>query len=59
MHHCTVDKPARLRRSTGWNKAPGVDGVTKAVYAHHPEENLQALHQDCTAWRTGPSRYTG
>jgi retron-type reverse transcriptase len=39
-------------------KAPGVDGVTKAMYAQHLEANLQALHQKLhrMAYRPQPVR---
>jgi hypothetical protein len=45
MHHCTVDNLLACFVALDGTKAPGVDGVTKATYAQHLEENLQALHQ--------------
>lgn len=45
MHHYSVEN---LRQSYGGldgTKALGVDGVSKAVYGEHLEENLQRLHQ--------------
>ena len=45
MHHFTVDNLRACFEALDGTKAPGVDGVTKAMYAQHLEANLQALHQ--------------
>jgi RNA-directed DNA polymerase len=45
MHHFTVDNLRICFEALDGTKAPGVDGVTKAMYAHNLEENLQALHE--------------
>jgi RNA-directed DNA polymerase len=44
MHHFTVDNLRACFEALDGTKAPGVDGVTKAMYAHNLEDNLQALH---------------
>jgi RNA-directed DNA polymerase len=44
MHHCTVDNLRACFAALDGSKAPGVDGVTKAMYGQHLEANLQALH---------------
>src|SRR5262245_55445169 len=44
MHHCTVDHLRACFAALDGSKAPGVDGVTKAMYEQHLEANLQALH---------------
>jgi RNA-directed DNA polymerase len=45
MHHFTVDNLRACFAALDGTKAPGVDGVTKAMYAHNLEDNLQALHR--------------
>ena len=45
MHHFTVDNLRACFMALDGTKAPGVDGVTKAMYGQHLEEHLQALHQ--------------
>jgi len=45
MHHFTVDHLRVCFAALDGTKAPGVDGVTKAIYAHNLEDNLQALHR--------------
>ena len=45
MHHFTVDNLRACFEALDGTKAPGVDGVTKAMYGQHLEDNLQALHQ--------------
>jgi len=45
MHHFTVDNLRACFTALDGTKAPGVDGVTKAMYAKDVEENLQALHR--------------
>src|SRR5215510_11867132 len=45
MHHFTVDNLRACFAALDGTKAPGVDGVTKAMYAHTLEDNLQALHR--------------
>jgi RNA-directed DNA polymerase len=45
MHHLTVDNLRACFAALDGTKAPGVDGVTKAMYAHNLEDNLQALHR--------------
>ena len=55
MHHFTVNNLwANCFTALDGTKAPGVDGVTKAMYAQDVEENLQAawirhLHRDIAA----------
>jgi len=44
-HHFTVANLRACFESLDGKKATGVDGVTKAMYGQHLEENLQALHQ--------------
>ena len=44
MHHFTVDNLRACFEALDGSKAPGVDGVTKAMYGQHLEANLQALH---------------
>jgi group II intron reverse transcriptase/maturase len=58
MHHFTVDNLRACFASLDGKKATGVDGVTKAVYGQHLEENLQALHQKLhqRAYRPQPVR---
>jgi retron-type reverse transcriptase len=58
MHHFTVDNLRACVRALDGTKAPGVEGVTKARYAQHLEENLQALHQKLhrMAYRPQPVR---
>jgi retron-type reverse transcriptase len=45
MHHFTVDNLRACFAALDGTKAPGVDGVTQAMYAQRLEANLQALHQ--------------
>jgi len=45
MHHCTVDHLRACFEARDGTKAPGVAGVTKAMYAQRLEANLQELHQ--------------
>jgi RNA-directed DNA polymerase len=45
MHHYTVDNLRACFEALDGTKAPGVDGITKAMYGQHLEANLQALHQ--------------
>ena len=45
MHHFTVNNLRACFTALDGTKAPGVDGVTKAMYAQDVEENLQALHR--------------
>jgi RNA-directed DNA polymerase len=45
MHHFTVDNLRACFDSLDWNKAVGVDRVTKAMYGHNLEANLQELHR--------------
>jgi RNA-directed DNA polymerase len=58
MHHCTVDNLRACFESLDGKKATGVDGVTKALYGQHLEDNLQALHQQLQqrAYRPQPVR---
>ena len=44
MHPCTVDNLRACFAARDGSKAPGVAGVTKAMYGQHLEANLQALH---------------
>src|SRR5215471_20017071 len=44
MHHFTVDNLRACFEALDGTKAPGVDGITKAMYGQHLEANLQALH---------------
>jgi RNA-directed DNA polymerase len=43
MHHCTGDNRRACFAALDGSKAPGVDGVTKAMYGQRLEANLQAL----------------
>ena len=45
MHHFTVNNLRACFTALDGTKAPGVDGVTKAMYAQDVEANLQALHR--------------
>jgi hypothetical protein len=45
MHPFTVDNLRACFEALDGTKAPGVDGVTKAMYGQNLEANLQALHQ--------------
>ncbi|HSF33595.1 MAG TPA: hypothetical protein VLK82_24395 [Candidatus Tectomicrobia bacterium] len=45
MHHCTVDNLRACFEALEGTKAPGVEGITKAMYGQNLEANLQALHQ--------------
>jgi len=58
MHHFTVDNLRACFEALDGTKAPGVDGVTMAMYAQHLEANLQALHQKLhqRAYRPQPVR---
>src|SRR5262249_49422176 len=44
MHHFTVDNLRACFEALDGSKAPGVDGVTKAMYGQHLEATLQVLH---------------
>src|SRR5262249_46845668 len=44
MHHFTVDNLRACFAALDGTKAPGVDGVTKEMYAQHLDIHLQALH---------------
>ena len=44
MHHFTVDNLRACFTALDGTKAPGVDGVTKEMYAQHLDTHLQALH---------------
>jgi RNA-directed DNA polymerase len=44
MHHFTVDNLRACCEALDGTKAPGVDGITKAMYGQNLEANLQALH---------------
>ena len=58
MHHFTVDTLRACFEALDGTKAPGVDGVTKAMYVHNLEDNLQALHRKLhqRAYRPKPVR---
>ena len=58
MHHFTVANLRACFESLDGKKATGVDGVTKAMYGQHLEENLQALHRKLhqRAYRPQPVR---
>src|SRR5262245_52422580 len=43
MHHFTVENLQACFAALDGTKAPGVDGVTKEMYAQHLETHLQAL----------------
>src|SRR5512132_315473 len=45
MHPFTVDNLRACFMALDGTKAPGVDGITKAMYGQHLEANLQELHQ--------------
>jgi RNA-directed DNA polymerase len=45
MPHCSVDNLRACFVALDGTKAPGVDGVTKAMYAQNLEANLQDLHR--------------
>jgi RNA-directed DNA polymerase len=45
MPHCTVEHLRGCCATLDGTKAPGVDGVTKAMDAHNREAHLQALYQ--------------
>ena len=45
MHHYSVENLRTCYRSLDATKAPGVDGVTKAAYGEHLEDNLRELHR--------------
>ena len=55
MHHFTVDNLRACFMALDGTKAPGVDGVTKAMDAQHLEDNLQALHRHLHTGRKRPS----
>lgn len=44
MHHFPVEHLRACFEALDGTKAPGIDGVTKAMYGEYLEENLQALH---------------
>jgi Reverse transcriptase (RNA-dependent DNA polymerase) len=58
MHHFTVDTLRVCFEALDGTKAPGVDGVTKAMYGEHLEDNLQRLYQQLRqmAYRPQPVR---
>ena len=58
MHHFTVGNLRACFASLDGKKATGVDGMTKAMYGQHLEDNLQALHQKLhqRAYRPQPVR---
>jgi RNA-directed DNA polymerase len=58
MHHFTVEHLRACFEALDGTKAPGIDGVTKAMYGEHLEDNLQALHQQLRqmAYRPQPVR---
>ena len=45
MHHYSVENLRTCYLSLDATKAPGVDGVTKAAYGEHLEDNLRELHR--------------
>jgi group II intron reverse transcriptase/maturase len=45
MHHYSVENLRVCYEALSAHKAVGVDGVSKAAYGEHLEENLQALHR--------------
>jgi retron-type reverse transcriptase len=45
MHHFTVDTLRACFVALDGTKAPGVDGIPKAMYGERLEETLQALHR--------------
>jgi RNA-directed DNA polymerase len=45
MHHFTVDTLRACVEALDGTKAPGVDGVTKAMDGEHLEDNLQRRYQ--------------
>jgi len=45
MHHFTVENLRACFEALDGTKAPGIDGVTKAMYGEHLEDNLQRLYQ--------------
>jgi len=58
MHHLTVDNLRACFEALDGTKAPGVDGVTKTMYAQRLEANLRELHQKLhqRAYRPKPVR---
>ena len=58
MHHFTVEHLRACFEALDGTKAPGIDGVTKAVYGEHLEDNLQVLYQKLRqmAYRPQPVR---
>jgi RNA-directed DNA polymerase len=58
MHLFTVDNLRACFEALDGSKAPGVDGVTKAMYGERLEDNLQRLHQQLRqmAYRPKPVR---
>jgi RNA-directed DNA polymerase len=58
IHHFTVENLRACFEALEGTKAPGIDGVTKARYGEHLEDNLQALHQKLRqmAYRPQPVR---
>ena len=45
MHHFTAANLRACYETFDGTKAPGLDGVTKAMYGQHLDDNLRALHQ--------------
>jgi RNA-directed DNA polymerase len=58
MHHFTVEHLRACFEALDGTKAPGIEGVTKAMYGEHLEDNLRALHQKLRqrAYRPQPVR---
>jgi RNA-directed DNA polymerase len=58
MPHVTGENLRACFEALDGTKAPGVDGVTKAMYGEHLEENLQRLYQQLRqmAYRPQPVR---
>ncbi len=45
MHHFTAANLRACYEALDGTKAPGLDGVTKAMYGQNLDDNLRALHQ--------------
>lgn len=58
MPHFTVEHLRACFEAREGTKAPGIDGVTKAMYGEHLEDNHRALHQKLRpmAYRPQPVR---
>ena len=59
LHHVDVDRLRAAYLAFRPKAAPGVDGMTWADYGQGLEENLQDLHVEFTAARTGRDRLGG